>query len=439
MGAVHVAHQARVEAPPKRRRERQLVAWLDLKRVAERPRPPAPGTVSTRVAAQELVGRGQLRADLRRLAPRRLGVISSLRKSARASSATHRPDARLARAVCASALKLVTRVARLLALALETFDLALQLALAFAVDLASACLQRAHTIHARLLLRQLAVLAASLAGPLLERAELDLDATRALGERGGGGGRLLAAHLQALARRARLIYPLGERVVALGALGQRTLGRPRRSTTARRRDSICSRAALAACTPSSASTSCTSPGPTASRASSKRACSIWCSKRSCNSAASAWRLSGRRRVRASRSTSSALSRFSCVRSSFSCARRRRLRCLPRPAASSIKQAPVARLGGHDRLDPPLGDDRVGLLAEAGVGEHLDHVDEASASAVEPILAVARAIEPAHDRDLRRAADRPCHRSCRARSRPPRRCAPARHGRRRRSRPASTGP
>src|SRR4051812_29227317 len=57
--------------------------------------------------------------------------------------------------------------------------------------------------------------------------------------------------------------------------------------------------------------------------------------RSCSSAASAWRLSGLRRVRASRSTSSARSRLSCVRSSLSWARRRRLRCLPSPAASSI--------------------------------------------------------------------------------------------------------
>ena len=74
---------------------------------------------------------------------------------------------------------------------------------------------------------------------------------------------------------------------------------------------------------------------TASRASSQRASTVWRSRRSCSSAASAWRLSGRRRERASRSTSRARSRLSCVRSSLSCARRRRLRCLPRPAASSM--------------------------------------------------------------------------------------------------------
>ena len=72
-----------------------------------------------------------------------------------------------------------------------------------------------------------------------------------------------------------------------------------------------------------------------SRASSQRASSVWRSRRACRSAASAWRLSGRSRERASRSTSSARSRLSWVRISFSWARRRRLRCLPSPAASSI--------------------------------------------------------------------------------------------------------
>ena len=72
-----------------------------------------------------------------------------------------------------------------------------------------------------------------------------------------------------------------------------------------------------------------------SRASVQRASSLWRSMRSCSSAASAWRFKGFSRVRASRSTSSARSRLSCVRSSLSWARRRRLRCLPSPAASSI--------------------------------------------------------------------------------------------------------
>ena len=61
------------------------------------------------------------------------------------------------------------------------------------------------------------------------------------------------------------------------------------------------------------------------------------SSRAWMSAAWAWRFSGRRRLRASRSTSRARSRLSWVRSSFSWARRRRLRCLPRPAASSTSR------------------------------------------------------------------------------------------------------
>ena len=126
---------------------------------------------------------------------------------------------------------------------------------------------------------------------------------------------------------------------------------------------------------------------------------VWRSSRACSSAASAWRLSGRSRERASRSTSSARSRLSCVRSSLSWARRRRLRCLPRPGGLLDQQAPVARLGGDDRLDAALGDDGVHLLAQAGVREHLQHVDEAAARAVEAVLALARAVQPAHDRDL----------------------------------------
>src|SRR4029079_18210444 len=65
-----------------------------------------------------------------------------------------------------------------------------------------------------------------------------------------------------------------------------------------------------------------------------------------------------------------------------------------------EQAAVLGLGGDHRLDATLGDDRVALLAQPGVGEHLDDVDQAAAGAVEPVLAFARAVELAHDRDLR---------------------------------------
>src|SRR5205085_1134704 len=64
-----------------------------------------------------------------------------------------------------------------------------------------------------------------------------------------------------------------------------------------------------------------------------------------------------------------------------------------------QHAPVARAGADDRVHAALRDDRVGLLAEPGVGQHLDHVGEAAAGAVEPVLTFAVAVQAAQDRDL----------------------------------------
>ncbi len=64
-----------------------------------------------------------------------------------------------------------------------------------------------------------------------------------------------------------------------------------------------------------------------------------------------------------------------------------------------EQAPVAGLGGDDRLDAALGDDRVRLLAQAGVGQDLEDVDQAAARAVEAVLPLSAAIQAAQDRDL----------------------------------------
>ena len=64
-----------------------------------------------------------------------------------------------------------------------------------------------------------------------------------------------------------------------------------------------------------------------------------------------------------------------------------------------QQPPVAGLGGDDRLDAALRYDRVRLLAQAGVREDLEHVDQAAARAVEAVLALAVSIEAPQDRDL----------------------------------------
>ena len=94
-----------------------------------------------------------------------------------------------------------------------------------------------------------------------------------------------------------------------------------------------------------------------------------------------------------------------MRSSFSWALWRRLRCLPSPAASSISRRRSLRLGVDDLLDPALADHRVRLAAHVRVGERLEHVGEAAAGAVQAVLAVAVALDPARDRDLGELAGR----------------------------------
>ena len=70
------------------------------------------------------------------------------------------------------------------------------------------------------------------------------------------------------------------------------------------------------------------------------------------------------------------------------------------AGSLLDQQPaVARLRGHDRLHPPLRDDRVHLLAEAGVRQQLEHVGQPAAGAVDAVLALPCPVQPPHDRDL----------------------------------------
>ena len=53
-----------------------------------------------------------------------------------------------------------------------------------------------------------------------------------------------------------------------------------------------------------------------------------------------------------------------------------LAVLAEPGRLLDQQPPVARLGGDDRLHAPLRDDRVHLLAQAGVRQQLEHVRRA---------------------------------------------------------------
>ena len=76
-----------------------------------------------------------------------------------------------------------------------------------------------------------------------------------------------------------------------------------------------------------------------------------------------------------------------------------LAVLAQPSRLLDEQAPIARLGGDQRLDPSLRDDRMHLLAQPGVRQELDDVDQATASSREAVLALAGPIEPALDGDL----------------------------------------
>ncbi len=76
-----------------------------------------------------------------------------------------------------------------------------------------------------------------------------------------------------------------------------------------------------------------------------------------------------------------------------------LAVLAQPGRLLDQQPAVLRLGGDDRLHAALADDGVHLLAQARVGQHLEHVDQAALRPVEAVLALAAAVQPATDRDL----------------------------------------
>ena len=63
-------------------------------------------------------------------------------------------------------------------------------------------------------------------------------------------------------------------------------------------------------------------------------------------------------------------------------------------------AALRRLRAQHRLDAPLRDDRAEPAAETDVGEQLDEIDAAHGSAVDEVLALTAAVQPARERDLR---------------------------------------
>jgi hypothetical protein len=73
-----------------------------------------------------------------------------------------------------------------------------------------------------------------------------------------------------------------------------------------------------------------------------------------------------------------------------------LAVLAQPRRLLDEQPAVARLGGDDRLHAALGHHGVHLLAQPGVGQDLEDVDEPAVGAVEAVLAFAVAVQAAQD-------------------------------------------
>ncbi len=82
-----------------------------------------------------------------------------------------------------------------------------------------------------------------------------------------------------------------------------------------------------------------------------------------------------------------------------------LAMLAEPGRLLDQKPPIAGLRVDYLLHPALADHRVHLASEVRVSEDLDHIDKPAARAVQPVLALAAALHPAPDRDLRELAPR----------------------------------
>src|SRR5205085_1784524 len=72
---------------------------------------------------------------------------------------------------------------------------------------------------------------------------------------------------------------------------------------------------------------------------------------------------------------------------------------PEPGSLFDERAPLRRLRAQHGLDAPLRDDRTEPTAQADVREELDEVDAADGRAIDEVLPLAAAMQPAGERDL----------------------------------------
>jgi hypothetical protein len=383
-----VLDERRAEPAAERRRERELEAGLDLEAVGERDA----AARRTRVRAQALVGGRELAAHARGLPAS--GVGRAFGGPARAARDLARlvgvGELRAAR--CDRGRELRRPRGGRRALALERRELALERLRPARVELGELGLERLDVVAA-------GVVGRVLGGPRAEGLELVAAALGALRQRRRRLARALEAQLDALRGRPRGERPARERLAPLGAAGQRLLGllaalgdlgqRPvgRVAGAARGRGA---RFGLRQLRPAGAQ--------------------LLAGQRPARLVALALEPReqlGRLGLTLERPQPRARLALDVERAVEVVLRALELELRAAAALAVLAEArglldeqpPVARLGGDDRLDAALGDDGVHLLAQARVGEDLEHVDEPAAGAVEPVLPLAPAVEPAQDRDL----------------------------------------
>ena len=230
-------------------------------------------------------------------------------------------------------------------------------------------------------------------------AQLDLDLRGALGERHRARLRLLAAQTQPLARGADLICAPGERVVALGPLreGGLRLCAPVHDGLQLRLDQL----ALSTQVPHLRLGRPQVYAPSAQRLARKRPAGFQQLALQALVQLGGLGLALERTQPAARLALDVERAIEVLLGALELQLRAAaaLAVLAKARRLLDQQPPVAWLGGHDRLDPALGDDRVGLLAEARVGQHLEYIRQPAARPVQPVSALARTIEPAQNRDL----------------------------------------
>ena len=379
----HAFDEPRPQQAAERRGDRALIAGAHVEGVGERA-DGAPVRAACGAGAQELVTGRELCPDARRLAPG--GLERAVGCAALAARRLRRGlGAREQRPldVCGLAL-LRDELLGLGARALQRHELALELGFVVGSKPLELGLQRGDPLATGSLERGAVVVR----GARVQRVELGLAPLAALAQIVGERRRALKPQLDALGRRARPVHAPSERLALLAARGKRLFDR-----LAARRDLRELRIRLRARRAGrrrGGGCRCEVLAPGAGEVAHELPASLD------GLALDALVQLGGLRLTLERTQPRARLALDVERAVEVVLRALQLE-LRAPAALAVlaepgglldEQPPLARLGRHDRLDAALRDDRVHLLAQAGIAEDLEDVDETAARAVEAVLAFA---------------------------------------------------